>query len=118
MNDPILSLRAWSYYVLGLGLALFSIPNVIFDIFGIATTDEVWIRVAGLVVVALGIMYAAGARAGHVGAVRASVNARAVAVIGLVGLWITGGPWQLILFAAVDLLGTAWSWSALRSASS
>ena len=37
MNDPILSLRVWSYYVLGLGLALFSIPNVVFDIFGIAT---------------------------------------------------------------------------------
>jgi hypothetical protein len=34
-------------------------------------------------------------------------------VVRLLALWITGGPWQLVIFAAIDFLGAALSWSAL-----
>jgi hypothetical protein len=29
-------------------------------------------------------------------------------------LWTAGGPWQLAIFAALDLAGATWSWAALR----
>lgn len=117
MNDPIRSLRVWSWYVLAVGTGLLLIPNVVFDVLGIHNTDEVWIRVAGLVAIALGIVYAGTVRAGQLAIVRASVPARAVAVVGFVALWITGGPWQLLIFAALDLTGATWSWNTLRLAS-
>lgn len=118
MADPMLSLRVWSYYVLAVGAGLLLIPNQILDILGVANTSEVWIRVVGLVAVALGVVYFAAARDNDIGVVRSSVPARVFAVVAFVVLWITGGPWQLLIFAAIDLAGLLWSWNALRSSDS
>ncbi len=118
MADPVLSLRVWSYYVLAVGAGLLLIPNQIFDILGITNTSEVWVRVVGLVAIALGVVYFAGAQDNDLGVVRSSVVARAIAGIAFVALWITGGPWQLLIFAAVDLTGLLWSWNALRAGGS
>lgn len=115
MNDPILSLRVWSYYVLAMGVGLLLTPNLIFDMFGIANTSEVWIRVVGLVAIALGIVYFEAARHGDIRTVRSSVPARVAAVIAFVGLWVTGGPWQLLIFGVIDLAGLLWSWRALQA---
>lgn len=115
MRDPVLSLRVWSFYVLGIGAGLLLVPNLIFDLFGIANTSEVWIRVAGLVAVALGIVYFSAAREGVMNVVRSSIPARAAAVLSFVALWATGGPWQLLLFGVIDLTGLAWTWNALRT---
>ena len=115
MNEPITSLRVWSYYVLGIGAGLLLIPNVIIGVFGIAETSEVWIRVVGLVAIALGIIYFDGARRQDIGVARASVPARVAAVVAFTALWATGGPWQLLIFAAADLAGLSWTWNALRS---
>jgi hypothetical protein len=118
MTDPVLSLRVWSYYLLGVGAGLLLIPNQVFDILGIANTSEVWVRFVGLVAIALGVVYFAGAQDNDLGVVRSSVPARAIAVIAFVALWITGGPWQLLIFAVADLTGLLWSWSALRTGAS
>ena len=115
MNEPITSLRVWSYYVLGIGAGLLLIPNLVLGLFGMADTSEVWIRVAGLVAIALGIVYFDGARRQDVGVARASVPARLTAVVAFIALWATGGPWQLLIFGAVDLAGLLWTWTALRS---
>lgn len=117
MNEPITSLRVWSYYVLGIGAGLLLIPNLIFDVFGIANTSEVWVRVVGLVAIVLGIVYLDGARRQDVGVARASVPARLAAVVGFIALWATGGPWQLLIFGAADLAGMVWTYNALRSGS-
>ncbi len=114
----MLSLRIWSYYVLAIGAGLPLIPNQIFDILAIENTSEIWIRVVGLVAIALGIVYFEGARRSVLGVVRSSVPSRGAAVGAFVVLWITGGPWQLLIFAITDLAGLLWSWNALRSAGS
>ncbi len=116
MNEPITTLRVWSYYVLGIGAGMLLIPNVIFSVFGIAETSEVWIRVVGLVAIALGIVYLDGARRDDVGVARASIPARSIAVVAFIALWATGGPWQLLIFGAVDLAGLSWTWYAIRLA--
>ena len=115
MNDPIVSIRVWSYYVLGIGLALLVAPNLVFDVLGIANTSEVWVRVVGLVAIALGIVYFEAGRHGVIAVVRSSVPARIAAVAAFFLLWATGGDWQLLLFAAVDLVGVSWSIRALRA---
>lgn len=115
MDDPITSLRVWSYYVLGIGAGMLLLPNAILGLFGIVETSEVWIRVVGLVAIALGIIYYDGARRRDVGVARASVPARLSAVVAFVALWATGGPWQLLIFGAADLAGMLWTLSTLRS---
>jgi hypothetical protein len=92
-------------------------PQSDFDLLGIANTSEVWIRVVGVIAIVLGIVCFEGGRSGAMGVVRSSVPARVAAVIGFVVLWIAGGPWQLLIFAAGDLAGLVWTWSALRSPS-
>ena len=91
------------------------IPNLIFDLFGVANTSEVWIRVVGLVAVALGIVYFDGARRQDIGVAKASVPARPSAFVAFIASWANGGPWQLLNFGAVDLAGLSWTWNALRT---
>lgn len=116
MRDPILTIRVWGYYAIAIGIAFAAIPNVVFDIFGIPTTEEVWIRVVGLISIDLGLVYLGGALGKSVEVVKATIWGRMVVVGGLVAVWIAGGPWQLVLFAAIDLVGLTWSWRALRAA--
>lgn len=109
------SLVVWSIYVYVLGAVLLLIPNVLLGVFGIEETEEVWIRVVGVTVIALGVLYTGAVRAHTREMYMAAVWDRYVAVVLLVILAFTTGPWQLALFAAADLAGATWTWMALRS---
>lgn len=115
MHDPILTIRVWGFYAMALGIVLATIPNLALELLGVHATDEVWIRVLGVVTIGLGIVYYGGARGRSVDVVKATIWDRVVVVVGLIVLWIAGGPWQLVIFALVELVGIAWTWQALRS---
>ncbi len=108
------SLLVWSYYVYVLGAVLLLIPNVLLSLFGIAETNEIWIRVVGMTVVIFGFLYTGAVRADALEMYQASVVGRGFAVVVLVVFAFTTGPWQLVLFAAVDAAGAAWTWMGLR----
>lgn len=115
MRNARQSLTVWAIYVYVLGAALLVIPNVILGLFGIAETDEVWIRVVGMLVIIFGILYSGALREETREMYLASVIARTFAAIVLVALAFTVGPWQLVLFAALDAAGAAWTGLALRA---
>jgi len=108
------SLQVWSIYVLAVGAGLAVVPNTVLSALGAAETEEVWIRVLGVVVILLAVYYWDAARFETRNLFVASVLGRAFVVAALVVLWLTGGPWQLLLFAAVDLAGAIWTVAALR----
>ena len=114
MSDARQSLVVWSIYVYVLGAVLLIIPNVLLSLFGIAETDEVWIRVVGMTVVIFGILYTGAVRTDADEMYQASVVGRGFAVVVLVVLALTTGPWQLVLFAALDAAGAGWTWLGLR----
>lgn len=114
MRNARQSLTVWAIYVYVLGAALLVIPNVILGLFGIAETDEVWIRVVGMLVIIFGILYSGALREETREMYLASVIARTFAAIVLVALAFTVGPWQLVLFAALDAAGAAWTRLGLR----
>ena len=109
------SLNVWAIYVYLLGAVLLLIPNVLLDVFGIANTEEVWIRVLGMAVFIFGVLYTGAVRADVREMYVASVVGRGFAVVVLVVLGLTTGPWQLILFAALDAAGAAWTWMSLQA---
>ena len=115
MSKPARSIQIWSIYVLILGGGLAVVPNLILSAFGVAETDEVWIRVLGVVLLSLAVYYWDAARYETRNLFVASVLVRLFVVAALVVFWATGAPWQLLLFAAVDAGGALWTLSALRA---
>lgn len=118
MSGAARSLYAWSIYVALVGVGFLLMPNVVLSVFQIDETEEVWIRILGLIVLGLPILYVAAARAESPGMFLASVWFRWFIAAGLIVLALVEGPWQLALFASIDFLGGLWTFLAARSAAS
>lgn len=104
-------------YILLTGLVLLIAPNVLLSIFGLGSTTEVWIRVLGSVVTALGVYYVVMGRAESIQFFKATVWGRGwifLSFLGLVAVGMAKPP--LLLFGVVDLLGAFWTWRALKAA--
>ena len=104
-------------YVVLTGLALLVAPNLLLSVFGLGSTTEVWIRVLGCVVIALGSYYVVMGRADSIEFARASVWGRIWIFASFLALVVAGfAKPPLFLFGAADLLGAIWTWRSLKSA--
>lgn len=117
MSSGARSLAAWAVYVLGLGLFILVLPNTFLSVFQIDETDEVWIRLVGMLLVLLAPYYWLSARYEFTPLMTASIWGRWAIVVILVVLAIAEGPWQLALFASVDFLGGLWTFFSVRGPS-
>ena len=115
MTKAARSVLIWSVYAFVIGVLLAAAPNFLLSLFGIPETDEVWIRILGFVVILLALYYWDGARNEARHLFVASVLGRVFVVVAFVVLVVTGEPWQLLLFAAVDLAGALYTLAALRA---
>ena len=117
MSAVARSIFIYGIYVLGLGGALLLIPNIPLPIFGLPQASEVWIRVAGMTVIFLGIFYLVAARYEYREIFVASVPIR-FAVVGFFAAFIVAGyaPWNLLLFTPFDVLFAIWTLAELRRA--
>jgi hypothetical protein len=114
MTKAARTIFVWSIYALVIGAALAVIPNVILGLLGVVETQEVWIQVLGVVVIVLAVYYYDAARNEARHLFVASLLGRGFAAAGFILLWLTGAPWQLLIFAAIELIGVTWTYSALR----
>jgi hypothetical protein len=115
MSKGARTIQVWSFYVLGLGLILLIVPNLLLGLFGFPATDEVWIRVAGVLVLLLAYYYYNAARLELTALFEWSVNGRIpIIIVFTLFVLLRLAPPQLILFGAVDLAGALWTRSALR----
>ena len=116
MSSAAVSVRFFAFYLLALGVVLVVIPNVFLRAFSLATTDEVWIRVLGVIVVLLGYYYHRAARYELTEFIRGTVHGRYAVLACFVGFVVLGvGPPILILFGVVDAIAAFWTSSCLRS---
>ena len=116
MSSAAKSILAFGIYLVVLGVTLLIVPNVLLTLFAYPTTDEVWIRVLGLVVLILGYYDIEAARNELVSFFKATVRARPVVIVCFVVFVALGFAKPiLILFGAVDLLGAIWTGLALRN---
>jgi hypothetical protein len=116
VNKVATSIRVFGIYLMLLGAAVLAVPNLVLAPFGIPPTSEVWLRVVGVLVLALGYYYVQAARHDLVPFYRATVPARAFVFLSFVAFVLFGlvKP-ALILFGTIDLAGAAWTFVGLRS---
>ncbi len=115
MSGATTSVRVFGAYLVVLGAALIVAPNPVLAPFGVPPTSEVWIRVVGVLAVALGFYYGQAARSGLVPFYRATIVVR-VFVFVCFGAFVLLGfaPPALALFGTVDLAGAIWTAAALK----
>ncbi len=116
MSRAARSLYVWSLYLLGLGVILVVIPNILLSLFGFPSTDQVWIRVVGVLVLVLAYYSYASANENNRSYFRWTVPGRIVVpILFVLFVLLNLAPPQLILFGLLDLAGALWTWQALRS---
>lgn len=115
MDAAARSLVVFGVYLLLNAVGLVFTPNLVLSLFGVPPTSEPWIRVLGLVAGVIGYYYIFAARQGLRAFYPATVHGRGVAALVFLGLVLMQlGPWQLLIFGAVDLLAALWTLTALR----
>jgi hypothetical protein len=116
MSYSAKTLAAFGVYVVGLGVILIFSPNKLLKFFGMALTEEVWIRVLGVVLSIIGYYYIQTARAGLTQFFMWTVQARA-SVIFFFTMFVLRGLASptLILFGLVDFAAAMWTYYALQS---
>ena len=115
MTPVARSILIYSIYVFGLGATLMLAPNIPLPIFGLPQASEVWIRVAGMTVIFLGIFYVVAARNEYREIFVASVGIRFAVPIVFAGFVIAGfAPWNLILLTPLDVIFAIWTLVSLR----
>lgn len=117
MSKPARTLFAFGIYLLALGATLVTVPNLLLGVFGMPVTQEVWIRVVGMLALILSAYDIQAARHEWDAFIRMSVPMR-MTVIVFFGAFVAAGYVSptLLLFGAVDFVAAAWTWVALRGA--
>lgn len=106
----------FAIYLFVLGVGLIAVPNQLLAPFQIPPTQEVWVRVLGMVTLFLGIYYVTAARHNLLPIMEMSVKLRASVPVFLAGFVALGfAPPVLLVFGAVDLAGAIWTFLTLRS---
>jgi len=116
MRKTSTSLLVFGVYLLGMGLGLTFVPNVVIGTLGFPATDEIWIRVLGVVTLALAFYYISAARADLKTFAQWTVPARIGVFVAFTAFVFAGfvGP-IMIALGSVDLLGALWTGWALRA---
>ena len=116
MSNSAKSVFVFGIYISVLGIAFMIIPNALLGLFGFPATNEVWIRVAGMILFLLSYYYIQAARKEFTEFFQWTVYPRAsVIVFFIVFVLLDYAPPILILFGVVDLLAAIWTHLALRS---
>ncbi len=116
MSRSARSVRWFGVYVAILGVVLVFAPNTLLSVFRLPETREVWIRVLGIVLFDLGVVYWFAGRTEASLLFRVTIATRTLILVGFVVLVVLGmvSP-ILILFGAVDFGGALWTAWAIRA---
>jgi len=115
MSPAAKSVFVFGIYLSILSIILIAVPNLLLRMFGLPETEEVWIRVVGVLVVALAIYYVQLAQKEQRDFFWISVYVRGSVIVFFTAFVLAGFVQPvLILFGAIDLLGAIWTWWALK----
>ena len=115
MSKAARSSLVFGIYLVLLGLFLLIAPNTLITFFGLPATNDIWIRVVGMLLFLLSYYYIQAARKNVTDFFRWSVVARmSVIVFFAVFVILDLVKPILLLFGGVDFLAATWTCLALR----
>ena len=116
MTSAARSILVYAIYVFGLGGTLMLAPNLPLPIFGLPEASEVWIRVAGMTVIFLGILYLISSLNEYREIFVASVPIRYAVPVIFAAFAIAGyTPWNILLLTPFDVIFAIWTLVSLRA---
>jgi hypothetical protein len=105
----------FGFYLYLTGITLLVAPNFLLSAFQLPVTNEVWIRVVGVLVIAIGFYYHQSGSKNIEAMLPLTVVARVFVFLSFaVFVLLQFVSPMLLLFGAVDLLGAGWTWMALK----
>jgi hypothetical protein len=116
MSKSAKSLFIFGIYSMVLGITLMVVPNLLFGWVGLPATHEVWVRVSGMLLFALGIYYVLAARKGLTDFIGWTVYTRSSVILFFAVFVLLGFVKPvLLLLGLIDLVFAIWTALALRS---
>jgi hypothetical protein len=116
MSKSARSVFIFGLYLGLLGIFLLIVPNFLLGIFQLPSTNDVWIRVVGMLLFLLGIYYILAAQKEMTDFFQWTVYVRASVILFLTAFVMLGFVKPiLILIGVVDFLGAIWTGMALRA---
>jgi hypothetical protein len=115
MTPSAQSIFLFGIYVALLGVLLIFLPNVLLGMVKVPATNEVWIRLAGMLLLIMGFFYVQAGRSGLVPFFKWTLVTRGVAFFFVLGFWLCDFvSWIILVFWLGDLAGMIWTGTALR----
>lgn len=110
------SLYLFGIYTLLNGIGLILVPNQMLSLFNVPTTEEIWVRVVGMLIILLGLYYTMAGQADNSHFIQLSVYGR----LGVFSFWLVVVilnlvPPVLLFVGFIDFLGAVWTQQLLRS---
>jgi hypothetical protein len=109
------SVFVFGIYQLVLGIIFIIAPNSLLSILGLAAATEVWIRVAGIFVLALGFYNLQAGLKSLNDLFLSSIIARVVVLLAFCAFVLLGFVKPIFaVFGAIELIGALWTFFALQ----
>ena len=110
-----ISIFVFGLYLVFIGAIFILVPNTLLTLVNLPPTQEVWIRLAGMLLLILAFYYLMAARTETKAFYEWTIYARLGSVVFLLGFVLTGLISSLaLLFWLGDLAGALWTLFALR----
>lgn len=116
-----MSKSAKSVFIYGIfyainGMMLLLVPNVLLDSLGIENTNEVWIRLAGILLMAIAVYYILGAKYELIVIMKATAFIRFSIIIFFTAFVLLEmvSP-SIIVISVIDFLGGVWTFLMLKN---
>lgn len=105
----------FGFYLYVTGLTLLIAPNFLLSTFQMPTTEEVWIRVVGVLVTGIAFYYHQIGSRNIEAMIPFTVVVRIFVFLSFVAfVFLQYAPVMLLVFGVVDLLGAFWTWMAFK----
>ncbi|MFY9622126.1 MAG: hypothetical protein WAM70_17900 [Pyrinomonadaceae bacterium] len=114
MSNTAVSIAVYATYLGGAGVGFMFIPNVLLQVLGLPPTNDVWIRLFGLLAVVLAAKGYWAARRNHVALMQFDVYTRTFAGIFITMLVVIGlAPRLMLILAGIDIVASIWTQVAI-----
>ncbi|MEQ1586495.1 MAG: hypothetical protein ABL895_11490 [Cyclobacteriaceae bacterium] len=116
MTNAGKSVYYFGFYLMILGITLTGFPNTLLSTFQLPETNEVWIRVVGVLVFNIGLYYVFMAPTNNALFYTLTIYTRASILVWFIVFVLIGwAPATLIAFGLADMAGAAWTFMAMRN---